>query len=409
MTLGPDPRFGMQAAIETTHSTTTPGSKIRTTEMARTTTLSNPQNPLSLTAFHQTMKVNNRSFVLDFDNTKKTFTTASPLNRQLVTKVNALGRPVQVTAGNLAPRNLAYDTDGRLDSITTGTGAQARSTAFGYNTDGYPAAMMNALGQIARYRYDLVGRLSLVTSPGGKATAFAYNEIGQLTSITPPGRTAHTFTYAPDGQIESYTAPAAGGGAAVTNYSYNADGLLTTTTLPGGAAITFDYDAGGRLTKRTVPGNATTVGYDAINGNRVSLTETNGNALTFTYDGAIPTGLTWSGNVAGSVTRTIDNDFRTASQSVNGANSVIYSYDNDGTLTAVGALAITRETTTGSISGAQIGGVSDTRTFDGSGQIAGFSAEFSGAANLFSAAYTRDKLGRVTQSLETIADRKSVV
>lgn len=403
ITLGPDPRFAMQSPVEATHITTTPGGKILTTEIARTTTQTNPQNPLSLTAFHQTMKVNNRTYTLDFDQATKTVTTKSPLNRQLTAKLDAQGRPVRVTAGNLAPYNSTYDTSGRLVSVTTGTGAQQRTKAIAYNAESLVTSITNALGQVERYPYDDAGRLSLAISAGGKATAFGYDAVGQVTSMTPPGRAAHTFTYAPDGQIASYTAPDAGGGAPTVAYSYNADGLLTTTTMPGGATVVLDYDAGGRLIKRTVPGNATTVAFAAVTGQRASLTETNGDALTFAYDGILPTGLTWSGTVAGSVTRTIDNDFRTATQSVNGAGTVNYTYDDDGYPTAIGALTLTREATTGSIAGAQVAGVSDTRTFDGFGQTTGLTAKFGAADNLFSAAYTRDKLGRITQSVETIA------
>ena len=403
-TLGPDPRFGMQAAVETKHTTATPGGKILTTEIARTATLATAGNPLGLTAFQQTTKVNNRTSTLDFDKAAKTFTNTSPQNRKFIAKVDAQGRPVQVTAGNLAPRNLAYDANGRIASMTTGTGAQARTERVAYNAEGLPATLTDAFGQIERYRYDDAGRMSLVTSAGGKATALGYDDAGQLTSMTPPGRAAHLFSYAPDGQIASYTAPDAGGGAAVTAYTYNADGLLTTTALPGGATVAFDYDAGGRLLHRIASGNTTTVTYSATTGNRTSLTQTNGDALTFTYDGSLPTGLTWSGTVAGSVTRTIDNDFRTASQSVNGGGAVIYLYDNDGNPTGIGALGLTRDAATGVISGTQLASVSDTRTLDGFGQPSGFSAKFGGATNLFSATYTRDKLGRVVQSVETLAN-----
>ena len=402
-TLGPDPRFAMQAPTAAKQTIATPGGKTLTKEIVRTVTQTDPQNPLSLTAFRETTKVNNRASTLDFDKATGTVTATSPLNRLFTTKIDAQSRPVQVIAGNLTPRNLTYDANGRLSTLATGSGAQQRLTRVAYNTEGFPASVTDALGQSERYRYDAAARISLVTSTGGKAMGLGYDALGQVTSITPPGRAAHLFTHTLDGEIASYTAPDAGSGVATTASTYNADGQLTTTLLPGGALIAFDYDAGGRLTKRTVPGNATTIALSPTTGLRTSLTETNGDALTFTYDGALPTGLTWSGTVAGSVTRTIDHDFRTAAQSVNGASTVSFTYDADGKVIAIGALTLEREAALGRIAGSQLAGVSDARTFDALGQTTGFSAKFGAATNLFSAAHTRDKLGRITESVETLA------
>jgi YD repeat-containing protein len=52
----------------------------------------------------------------------KTITNVSPVGRQTVTTLDAQGRVVQVQAGNLAPTAYAYDSRGRLSTVTVGTG-----------------------------------------------------------------------------------------------------------------------------------------------------------------------------------------------------------------------------------------------------------------------------------------------
>jgi YD repeat-containing protein len=65
--------------------------------------------------------------------------------------------------------------------------------------------------------------------------------------------------------------------------------------------------------------------------------------LGYTYDGALLTGTTWTGPVAGSVTRTYDTDFRVSTESLSGGNTITLEYDPDSLLTGAGALTLTRD------------------------------------------------------------------
>ena len=213
---------------------------------------------------------------------------------------------------------------------------------------------------------------------------------GNMTSITPPSRPNHSFTYTPVNLEDTYNSPSplwgeGGGEGWKTLYSYNLDKQLTIITRPDGQTVSLDYNTGGRLSAITQ-----SVGQ--------------GLSLAYTYDGSLLKGTTWTGNgsVSGSVSFTYNNDFRITSESVNGANSVSYLYDNDGLLTGAGSLTIGRNTQNGLITGTTLGSTTTGQSYNGFGELSQYTASYSGSS-FFDVQYTRDSLGRITQKFETIA------
>jgi RHS repeat-associated protein len=101
------------------------------------------------------------------------------------------------------------------------------------------------------------------------------------------------------------------------------------------------------------------------------------------------------------VTRTYDTDFRVATESVNGGNSVTFQYDPDSLLTGSGALTLTRHAQHGLLTGTTLGNVTDTYTYSTFGELSTYQANYSGSPVL-GMTYTRDALGRITQKVETI-------
>jgi len=236
----------------------------------------------------------------------------------------------------------------------------------------------------------------------GLALGLPYDANGNVTSLTPPGRPAHTFSYTPVDLESNYTPPDAGFSPRNTQYTYNLDKQLTLVTRPDVQTMTLAYDAGGRLSTLTLPGSQTIAyAYSGTTGN-LSMITAPGSTLAYTYDGSLLTQSTWSGTVAGSVSRTYDNNFRITSQSVNGANTVAFGYDNDSLLTSAGAETITRRADNGLISGTTLGTVTDSRTYNPFGELSSSTANVSGSP-VFSVTYTRDKLGRITQKVETVS------
>jgi YD repeat-containing protein len=148
----------------------------------------------------------------------------------------------------------------------------------------------------------------------------------------------------------------------------NLDKQPTVIHRPDGSTINFTYDSAGRLWTTTYPsvnGNVTvTRTYSPTTGQLAGVTTSDGQSLAYGYDGKLVTSTTWSGNVAGSVSRTYNNDFRVATESVNGANSVSSGYDNDGLMTSVDGLSIVRDPTNSLPTDTTLGQVTDHRTYD---------------------------------------------
>jgi uncharacterized protein RhaS with RHS repeats len=110
-----------------------------------------------------------------------------------------------------------------------------------------------------------------------------------------------------------YTPPGLGIGDVATSYTYNADRQLTQVTRPDGQSLTLNYElTGGRLSSLTAPTGQTTFTYHPTTGQVASIASPGGVGLSYTYDGSMLTGTTWTGPVAGTVTRTYDTDFRDA-------------------------------------------------------------------------------------------------
>jgi len=138
-----------------------------------------------------------------------------------------------------------------------------------------------------------------------------------------------------------------------TTYDYNRDKQPTVVHRPDGSQIVTTYDGAGRVATVTYPkGPSTSDGtvtvtrtYSPTTGKLSGMTSSDGQSLAFGYDGRLLLSATWSGTVAGSVSRTYDNNFRVASESVNGANTVARGYDDDGLLASVDGLMITRDST----------------------------------------------------------------
>lgn len=118
---GPDPRFGMQASIPTSLTTTT-GGLTSTRSMDRTVSLDSTK-PLSLASQTETLTLNDRIFKSVYDAATKTTTNTSAAGRLSTVTTDNLGRVVQSQITGLAATTIAYDPHGRLATITRGRGA----------------------------------------------------------------------------------------------------------------------------------------------------------------------------------------------------------------------------------------------------------------------------------------------
>ncbi|HET9530073.1 MAG TPA: RHS repeat-associated core domain-containing protein, partial [Blastocatellia bacterium] len=398
--LNGDPRWNLMAPLAGNNTITTPGGLAFNSTFARTATLSDPDNLLSLTAQNDTYTVNGRVFTNNYAAASRTFTFTTPAGRQTTTTINPQGRITSSQVADLDPSSFAYDSRGRLAMAVYGTGGAARSFSYAYNAGGFLSSITDPLTRVTSFVYDAAGRVTEQTLPGGRVIAYGYDANGNLTSITPPGRPAHVFNYTPVNLTSSYTPPAVPG-TGQTTYAFNLDRQLTTVTRPGGQTLTFSYDSAGRLSTLAVPGGQYNYTYNSTTDNLTSISAPGGQGLSFIYDGSLITQATWAGTVAGSVGYTYDNNFRVTAQNVNGASPINFTYDNDDLLTGAGAMTLTRNAQHGLVTATTLGSVTTTLSYNGYAEAMNHSASFN-ATGLYACQYTYDKLGRITQKVETV-------
>jgi RHS repeat-associated protein len=118
-------------------------------------------------------------------------------------------------------------------------------------------------------------------------------------------------------------------------------------------------------------------------------------------DGMLLTLTRWSGEIAGSVERTYDNDLRVGSLQVNSEPAVFYGYDGDSLLTQAGDLQIIRHPDHGLVTDTTLGQVTTNRSHNQFGEWESYTASFAGAP-LFQTSFVRDDLGRITEKTETV-------
>lgn len=219
-----------------------------------------------------------------------------------------------------------------------------------------------------------------------------------------------------------YTPPTVAGGGAATVYAYNLSKQLTSVTRPDGNRVSLTYDSGGRLSsidsvagvisirvpnaaKATSLGSTTTFAYDVTTGQLTNLFNSGGINLSYGYNGLVQMSesLTSTAHpgVGGIVSITLDASLQVASRSVNGAVAA-FSYDADDLLTQAGDIFLTRDAASGRLTGTALGSITTARTHNAFGEPASLAAADTGVA-AFATQYSRDKLGRIVQKLETVS------
>ena len=86
---------------------------------------------------------------------------------------------------------------------------------------------------------------------------------------------------------------------------------------------------------------------------------------------------------------------------VNGGNPLAIAYDMDGYVVSAGDTMLTRDASTGLVSGTSLDKITELFTYNSFGELTQYTAGGPGGA-LMAQAYTRDKLGRVTDTSETL-------
>ena len=397
---GPDPRFGMAASVLQSMTVTTPGGLEQQTQEERSAILSAPHDLLNPQELTESLIRNGRRFTRHYRAADHTWTATSAAGRSQVTTLDEKGRLVQAQAAGLAPTSYLYDARGRLALLAQGAGAE-RAYGYSYDQRGHLASVTDPLLRSTQFGYDAAGRMIRQTLQDGREIRYGYDASGNLTSLQPPGREAHIFDYTAVNLEERYAPPVLEGAESITRYAYNLDKQLTRIERPDGEVLSFAYDAGGRLSSLDIPRGQYRYDYQPVSGQLAAITAPDGSSLSYGYDGFLPLSEGWTGEVAGSVERSYDNNFWATSLKVNGVG-IDYAYDKDGLITQAGALSLGRSAESGLLSATTLGTVTTSQGYNGFGELASYAAQISGTA-LYQASFSRDKLGRISEKNETLA------
>ncbi|MCI0540979.1 MAG: hypothetical protein L0Z50_37740 [Verrucomicrobiales bacterium] len=403
---GADPRFGMQAPIAASFAYELPsGLKLLSTTTASATLL-DAANPLSHSALSYATTVNGRTSRSDYTAAMRTITNTSPEGRVDVVTLDTQGRVVFAQAPGFAPVAVSYDARGRLREIIEGGGVAARTSRFSYDAAGFFVATVDALDRTNSFTYDGAGRLQTETSPGGRTIRHEFDAEGNRLALTPPSRPAHRFRYNGLNQFDRYESPVVDGVVPALDVQFNREGELTGLLRPDGSQVEFQLDAAGRLTNtvwRAGGGailHATATANDARTGLPTNSVTSTGIEFRQTFDGLLPVRGAWLGTVTGVVANVFNNDFLLASQTVNGSNTIAWSYDRDLLVTNVGTFAIQRDPATGFVTGTQLGKLTEEFAYDEFGEGTNYVARVDGTP-VFALAFEFDPLARVRRLTET--------
>ncbi|SFD53815.1 Ig-like domain-containing protein [Pseudoalteromonas denitrificans] len=306
-----------------------------------------------------------------------------------------------------------YDAKGRLISSSMGD----RVTRYTYddvNSKGGLTAITDAKGYSTYFEYDIMGRVIKTTYPDGGVLEQSYDFNGNMLSLTPPGQPEHRFNYNSVDNATAYTPPvvttvdgqneAEAVPAPATTYDYDKDRKLTKVTRPDGQIVSVNYTKGtDQVASMDIPRGTYSYSYDQ-HGKMTAVIAPDNSKVSYEYDGSLPISETLTGEINGTISQTFNNDFNVTQQCINSTNCIDYQYEHDGLVTAAGDLTISHEAQKGGIiNGTKL--INITSNFDHNtfAERQAETVDFN-ATQLFSVDYTRDKLGRITQKVEVVAN-----
>ena len=271
-------------------------------------------------------------------------------------RITAISDPIAINTSGSPTLTYAYDASGNLTNVARliqRSPATYENTGYAYTNASYPnnvTAITDPRGVVsASYVYDASGRLNRQYDALGRYTSYIYDTVNHLQVITDRLNHSTTQRFTAAGQlasvqdaangITSYGYDSQGRKIAETNalnqsttYAYDSNDNLIATTNAIGVALSATYNGFGQpLTSFDARGNGTTNTYDA-NGNLLTVTNALGIISAYGYD-AQGNQISVT-NAFGLAEQTVAvnayNEFGWLTNTVTGASSASYTYDDNG-------------------------------------------------------------------------------
>ena len=364
-------------------STTSPDGNLAGANAANYTTLTDYDNDGNKTTVTEAggtgATVTSRTTTYGYDADGNQASTEDARGHTTTVAYNAGDKAALVTDPDGNATLTCYDGDGDAAQSVPPAGVAAASLSPASCPTSYPAGYSDRLAPDATVTtFNALGKPVQQTTPapagqsGYETTTYSYDPNGNLTETAAPPATGGgsaqltVDTYNSAGQLASQTTGYGTSVASTTSYCYDPDGSRTAVVAPDGNTAgtapcqtsspwtvsstsnpaqahyqtTCSYDSAGELISTTAPatsaapsGATTTSTYDPA-GNVLTSTDPNGVTTTWTYTpGNAPTTASYSGSAAHSVSYSYDaNGSRTAMTDATGTSA--YGYDPFGELTS---------------------------------------------------------------------------
>jgi RHS repeat-associated protein len=349
--------------------------------------------------------VNGNAWVETYEPSTRTFTFTSPEGRASQQALDPFGRTVRVTEPGIAPTTFSYHSNGELERFIQGT-TGPRETSYEYDVVGRITRVSTTDATDLVLGYDEKDRLRTIKR-GTSETAFYWDPLDNLIKVKSPSGAEHDLTYTTRNTLQSYTPAELSHGSreGTISMTHTRMGEPLAVSLANGRVLTHVPDTRGRVAQLIVDATTYTYGYDAQTGQLTSIAGTDGTTLGFEYQGALLARTTWggtTGTVFGNVARTYNSSFKPATLRVNGIEAAAFEYDRDGLISSAGGLTITRAPATGLVATTSIGRVSTAHTHSEFGEPKSFTAQVNGTVVYSYSVTARDLRGRVKQVEENI-------
>ncbi len=394
----PHPRWGLAAPMLTPVVERRPDGTEHRVEASTTMGTGSPAPAGG--AWESSATIDGQRWVEAYDPATRTVTRTDPAGRVATQAFDADGRPTARRVPGEAPVTYSYDPAGVLATTTVGEGATAATTSYTY-ADG-SVTELRPNGTTVTTRLDAFGRLRQASTED-EHVAIDHEPGGGMLQLRAGTHPATSFGFSEGGRQTAFLPPAVGADDWYELTSYTPAGQVSTISDHRGTRIEIERDEAGRATSWTFDEGTSTATYDASSGLLASNASPDGVTASFAYAGWVPTGIAWSGRIAGEVKSTVNGLLQATATSVNGGTGVPMGYDGSGLLASIAGLQIQRDPRTGLPTRSILGDVVTAFEYDESMRLVA-STTTSAGRPVLAVRYVRDLLGRVTSVERTGAN-----